>query len=62
MAKLRERIPGLSARTMTRRAISVDARTPLAEALRRAHEVNARGIVLVDGPRQAPPAWWTRPR
>ena len=49
VAKLRERIPGLSARKMTRRAISVDARTPLAEALRRAHEVNARGIVLVDG-------------
>ncbi|MEY9856825.1 Zn-dependent protease [Catenulispora sp. GAS73] len=49
VAKLRERIPGLSARKMTRRAISVEARTPLAEALRRAHEVNARGIVLVDG-------------
>ncbi|WP_194896623.1 site-2 protease family protein [Catenulispora pinisilvae] len=49
VAKLRERIPGLSARKMTRRAISVDARIPLAEALRRAHEVNARGIVLVDG-------------
>ena len=49
VARLRERIPGLSARKMTRRAISVDARTPLAEALRRAHEVNARGIVLVDG-------------
>ena len=49
VAKLRERVPGLSARKMTRRAISVEARTPLAEALRRAHGVNARGIVLVDG-------------
>ncbi|NUP52678.1 MAG: site-2 protease family protein [Catenulispora sp.] len=49
VAKLRQRIPGLSARAMTRRAISVEARVPLAEALRRAHEVNARGIVLVDG-------------
>jgi CBS domain-containing protein len=49
VAKLRQRIPGLSARAMTRRAISVEARVPLAEALRRAHEVDARGIVLVDG-------------
>jgi Zn-dependent protease/predicted transcriptional regulator len=49
VAKLRQRIPGLSARAMTRRAISVEPRLPLAEALRRAHEVNARGIVLVDG-------------
>jgi Zn-dependent protease len=49
VARLRERIPNLSARKMTRRSISVEARVPLAEALRRAHEVNARGIVLVDG-------------
>lgn len=49
VAKLRQRIPSLSARAMTRRAISVEARVPLAEALRQAHEVDARGIVLVDG-------------
>ena len=49
VGKLRQRIPGLSARALTRRAISVEARVPLAEALRRAHEADARGIVMVDG-------------
>ena len=49
VGKLRQRIPGLSARAMTRRAITVEARVPLGEALRRAHEADARGMVMVDG-------------
>jgi len=48
VGRLRERIPGLSARALTRRAITVEARVPLAEALRRAREADARGMVLVD--------------
>lgn len=54
MARLRERLPGLSARALTRRAVPVAADTPLAEALRRANEAGARALVVVDadgGPR-----------
>jgi Zn-dependent protease/CBS domain-containing protein len=48
-ARLQRRIPGLSVRRLTRRAIPVSADMPLAEALRRAHEAGARGLVVVDG-------------
>jgi Zn-dependent protease/CBS domain-containing protein len=47
--RLQQRIPGLSARALTRRAIPVAADLPLAEALRRAAEAGARNIVVVGG-------------
>ncbi len=47
--RLEQRIPGLSARALTRRAIPVAADLPLAEALRRAAEAGARNIVVVGG-------------
>ena len=46
--RLRERIPALQARRLARKAISVAATTPLAEALRRAEENQARAVVVVD--------------
>ncbi|MFF4371127.1 site-2 protease family protein [Streptomyces sp. NPDC001594] len=49
MARLREHLPELCARTLTRRAIPVQAATPLSEALRRANEAGARALVVVDG-------------
>jgi CBS domain-containing protein len=49
MARLHERLPGLRARTLTRRAVPVAANTPLSEALRRANEAGARALVVVDG-------------
>ncbi|WP_240649094.1 site-2 protease family protein [Streptomyces sp. Z26] len=49
MARLRERLPGLRARTLTRRAVPVESETPLSEALRRANEAGARALVVVDG-------------
>ncbi|WP_037914371.1 site-2 protease family protein [Actinacidiphila yeochonensis] len=55
MARLRERLPGLRARTLTRRAVPVSSDTPLSEALRRANEAGARALVVVDG-RGAPTA------
>jgi len=55
MARLRERLPSLRARTLTRRAVPVASDTPLAEALRRANEAGARALVVVDG-RGAPTA------
>ncbi len=48
MARLREHLPRLRARTLTRRAIPVEAATPLSEALRRANEAGARALVVVD--------------
>ncbi|GAB2616849.1 hypothetical protein GCM10027168_56630 [Streptomyces capparidis] len=48
MARLRERLPDLRARTLTRRAVPVGPDTPLSEALRRANETGARAIVVVD--------------
>jgi CBS domain-containing protein len=47
--QLRERLPALRARALTRRAIPVAADLPLAEALRRAGEAGARALVVVDG-------------
>jgi Zn-dependent protease len=48
VAKLRERIPTLHARTLTRRAIPVTSDVPLSEALRRAATVGARSLLIVD--------------
>ncbi|MFD5427421.1 site-2 protease family protein [Streptomyces sp. NPDC127084] len=49
MARLREHLPELSARILTRRAVPVESGTPLSEALRRANEAGARALVVVDG-------------
>ncbi|MDQ0786059.1 site-2 protease family protein [Streptomyces sp. B3I8] len=48
MARLREHLPELRARALTRRAVPVETGTPLSEALRRANEVGARALVVVD--------------
>ncbi|MEU9213154.1 site-2 protease family protein [Streptomyces sp. NPDC048415] len=48
MARLREHLPELRARSLTRRAVPVETNTPLSEALRRANEVGARALVVVD--------------
>jgi Zn-dependent protease len=47
-AMVRERLPRLRARLLTRRAIPVTGDLPLSEALRRADESGARGLVVVD--------------
>jgi Zn-dependent protease len=47
-AKIRDRLPSLSARTLARRAIPVQPNMPLAEAVRRAQGDNARALVIVD--------------
>jgi Zn-dependent protease len=46
--KFRERLPELQARRLARKAVSVPASTPLAEAIRRADESRARAVVVVD--------------
>jgi Zn-dependent protease/CBS domain-containing protein len=46
--KFRARLPELQARRLARRAISVPASTPLAEAIRQADENHARAVVVVD--------------
>jgi Zn-dependent protease/CBS domain-containing protein len=46
--RFRERLPALQARRLARRAISVPASTPLAEAIRQADESHARAVVVVD--------------
>ncbi|WP_037670517.1 site-2 protease family protein [Streptomyces griseus] len=48
MARLREHLPDLRARTLTRRAVPVESDTPLSEALRRANDAGARALVVVD--------------
>ncbi|MGW0704592.1 site-2 protease family protein [Streptomyces sp. NPDC002643] len=48
MARLREHLPELRARALTRRAVPVQTDTPLSEALRRANEAGARALVVVD--------------
>ena len=47
VAGLQRRLPGISARALTRRAIPVPATLPVSEALRQAHEAGARGLVVV---------------
>ena len=46
-SQVQRKIPGLSARALTRRAIPVPFDTPLAEAMRRLEESGARGLVVV---------------
>ena len=46
--RFRERLPALQARRLARKAISVPADLPLAEAIRRADESRARAVVVVD--------------
>jgi Zn-dependent protease/CBS domain-containing protein len=46
-AGVQERLPGLSARGLTRRAIPVPADLPLSEAVRQAHEAGAKALVVV---------------
>lgn len=46
---LHDRLPQLSAGGLTRRALAVSADLPLAEAVRRAQDADARGLVVVDG-------------
>jgi Zn-dependent protease len=46
--RVRERLPGLQARTLARRAIPITANLPLAEAIRRADAAQARALVVVD--------------
>jgi Zn-dependent protease len=46
--RVRERLPSLQARRLARRAIPVPATLPLAEAIRRADEAQARALVIVD--------------
>ncbi|MEV8552057.1 site-2 protease family protein [Streptomyces glaucescens] len=48
VARLREHLPELRARALTRRAVPVRADTPLSEALRRANDAGARALVVVD--------------
>jgi Zn-dependent protease len=47
-AEIRERLPSLVARRLTRRAIPVSGDLPLGEALRQAHAAGAQGLVVVD--------------
>ncbi|MFF3517347.1 site-2 protease family protein [Streptomyces sp. NPDC002573] len=49
MARLREHLPELRARTLTRRAVPIETNTSLSEALRRANAAGARALVVVDG-------------
>jgi CBS domain-containing protein len=46
--RFRERLPALQARRLVRKAVSVPASTPLAEAIRQADEAGARAVVVVD--------------
>jgi len=46
--RFRERLPALQARRLARKAVSVAADTPVAEAIRRADENQARAVVVVD--------------
>jgi Zn-dependent protease len=47
-ARVRDRLPGLEARRLARRAIPIPGNVPLAEAIRRADEAQARALVIVD--------------
>jgi Zn-dependent protease len=47
-ARVRERLPGLRARALARRAIPIPSSLPLAEAIRRADLAQARALVVVD--------------
>ncbi|HEY3880426.1 MAG TPA: site-2 protease family protein [Trebonia sp.] len=47
-SRFRERLPALQARRLVRRAVTVQASTPLAEAIRQADESGARAVLVVD--------------
>ena len=47
-ARLRQRLPALKARELARRAVTVPEGTTVAEAVRRAQDAGAGGIVVVD--------------
>jgi CBS-domain-containing membrane protein len=47
-SRVRERLPGVQARLLARRAIPVPSSLPLAEAIRRADAAQARALVIVD--------------
>ena len=47
-AKVRERLPGLQARRLARKALPIPASLPLSEAIRRADAAQARALVIVD--------------
>jgi Zn-dependent protease len=47
-AKVRDRLPALQARRLARRAIAIPGNVPLAEAIRRADEAQARALVVID--------------
>jgi Zn-dependent protease len=46
---VRDRLPELSARQLTRPALSVSADVPVSEAVRQAEAGSARGLIVVDG-------------
>lgn len=46
--RIKDRLPSINARALARRAIPVTADLPVSEALRRAQEAGARGLVVVD--------------
>lgn len=52
-AHVRRRLPDLKARPLARRAVTVSVGTPVAEAVRRAQEVEAGGIVVLSADGQA---------
>ena len=60
-ARLRSRLPDLVARDLARRTLTVPDDLPLGEAVRRAQEAEAGGIVTVTSG-GARSAWSTRPR
>jgi Zn-dependent protease/CBS domain-containing protein len=47
-ARIRGKLPGISARALARRALPVPPELPLAEAIRRAQEAQAGSLVVVD--------------
>jgi Zn-dependent protease len=47
-ARVRDRLPRLQARRLARRAIPIPGNVPLAEAIRRADEAQARALVVID--------------
>ncbi|HUA30330.1 MAG TPA: site-2 protease family protein [Streptosporangiaceae bacterium] len=47
-AKVRDRLPGLQARRLARRAIAIPGNVPLSEAIRQADEAQARALVVID--------------
>lgn len=47
-ARVQQHLPSITVGALTRRAMRVPADLPLGEAVRRAHEANARGLIVVD--------------